>query len=241
MKKEYIRHLQSRTKDSDFAHPFGRKANYDALSYTCGVPTPKTNIFIDGLAFPVGPSLESALRHLRDVDEEKVLWIDATRIDQNNIEERNIQVQRMAQIYRQAPCVLIWLGEVEKEMVLSPRMQNFSFGVRNVLRPRDYSQLRDPTETRMWIVQELTYPATARVFCGHRSINWDTIENMITVNPRTGTLIRLNRWFAEAFKPLRSLVELRSTAQKTEMLSTFGNVYKHRGTSLRTLVFDNAE
>jgi hypothetical protein len=44
-----------------------------------------------------------------------VLWINAVCIDQENVQERNQQVQRMHQIYEKADVEVIWLGEAVKE------------------------------------------------------------------------------------------------------------------------------
>ena len=51
-----------------------------------------------------------ALKHLRLKDRERFLWIDALSIDQNNVDERNHQVNQMDLIYAKAARVLIWLG-----------------------------------------------------------------------------------------------------------------------------------
>jgi hypothetical protein len=39
-----------------------------------------------------------------------VIWIDALRINQQNLTERTQQVSLMTRIYRQAKQVLVWLG-----------------------------------------------------------------------------------------------------------------------------------
>jgi hypothetical protein len=40
----------------------------------------------------------------------EALWVDALCINQEDVEERNLQVLRMSSIYRQAQAVLAWLG-----------------------------------------------------------------------------------------------------------------------------------
>lgn len=57
------------------------------------------------------PNLASALRHLRHLEQERILWIDAICINQEDIEERNNQVKRMATIYMVAFRVIAWLGD----------------------------------------------------------------------------------------------------------------------------------
>jgi hypothetical protein len=83
---------------------------YEALSYTWGDGSITTSISVDEKMFQVRKNLESALRHLRQVKECRILWIDAICIDQSNLQERNQQVGRMREIYQMAKRVLVWLG-----------------------------------------------------------------------------------------------------------------------------------
>lgn len=45
------------------------------------------------------------------LDSPEYIWIDAICINQEDLEERSIQVARMYSIYDNAQSVLIWLGE----------------------------------------------------------------------------------------------------------------------------------
>ncbi|ENH69208.1 Heterokaryon incompatibility protein 6, OR allele [Fusarium oxysporum f. sp. cubense race 1] len=58
----------------------------------------------------IGGNLAGALNHLRYPDKARTLWVDAICINQNDISEKNIQVPRMADIFRSAVRVVIWLG-----------------------------------------------------------------------------------------------------------------------------------
>ncbi|KAF1829300.1 HET-domain-containing protein [Decorospora gaudefroyi] len=92
---------------------------YEALSYTWGDAEVSELGHVDGgqesgepfTTLGLRPNLASALRHLRYVDETRVLWIDAICINQEDIEERNEQVKRMTNIYTLAWRVVVWLGE----------------------------------------------------------------------------------------------------------------------------------
>jgi hypothetical protein len=91
-------------------------ARYEALSYTwamclSGDDSKCRLIDLDGFSFAVTQNLEESLRRMRPKDVERHLWIDAVCINQEDIAERNAQVSRMAQIYRRATRVSIWLGE----------------------------------------------------------------------------------------------------------------------------------
>ncbi|KAI0814575.1 heterokaryon incompatibility protein-domain-containing protein [Xylaria sp. FL0064] len=83
---------------------------FEALSYTWGEPRPTRKIFINGQRRRVGENLEFALSHLRYDDRPRTLWADAICINQEDISERNSQVQLMGTIYSRASGVLAWLG-----------------------------------------------------------------------------------------------------------------------------------
>ena len=55
-------------------------------------------------------NLASALRHLRDKELALTLWADAICIDQDNNDEKSVEVQLMAKIYKTASQVIVWLG-----------------------------------------------------------------------------------------------------------------------------------
>ena len=59
----------------------------------------------------VTTNLELALRYLRRGDCARTLWIDALCIDQENEDEKTIQIQQMDWIYANASPVVIWLGD----------------------------------------------------------------------------------------------------------------------------------
>lgn len=56
-------------------------------------------------------SLETALRHMRDSSRPMTVWADALCINQQDVEERNAQVQMMGKIYSGATRTIIFLGE----------------------------------------------------------------------------------------------------------------------------------
>lgn len=91
---------------------------YEALSYVWGSMENPVSIqvnpdFESSGSKPtllVTQNLAAALPHLRYEAEPRVLWIDATCVDQRNLKERSRQVERMSDIYRLAERVLVWLG-----------------------------------------------------------------------------------------------------------------------------------
>ncbi|KAK4124705.1 hypothetical protein N657DRAFT_679541 [Parathielavia appendiculata] len=84
-----------------------RKANealniymgYIAISYVWGDPSPGGSIVLHGKPFAQTASLNAALRGVREASVACRVWVDALRINQANIAERNRQVRLMGSIY----------------------------------------------------------------------------------------------------------------------------------------------
>ena len=92
-----------------------RNTKYIALSYAWSQaePTHSTKMYTAGHCAGVlciTPDLHTAMRQLRDSESVIFLWIDAICTDQANIQEKNHQVPLMADIYRRAEHVYVWLG-----------------------------------------------------------------------------------------------------------------------------------
>ena len=90
--------------------------HYTALSYTWSGPVSGSAIIIiGGLPFHITDNLESALRRFRGSTRPKNLWVDAICINQNDSEEKNVQVSLMGDIYASATRTMVWLGEESAE------------------------------------------------------------------------------------------------------------------------------
>lgn len=83
---------------------------FDALSYFWGNEEADRTLSIDNTPLSIKPNLETALRELSKGKVERLLWIDAICINQNDTNERNAQVRMMSSIYRSAARVIIWIG-----------------------------------------------------------------------------------------------------------------------------------
>jgi hypothetical protein len=89
--------------------------SYDALSYEWGECKVQKVILVDDHPVHIYANLHSFLFHLQQYHNTQLellpFFADALSIDQLNIAERNVQVQSMGRIYKQATKVLAWLGE----------------------------------------------------------------------------------------------------------------------------------
>jgi hypothetical protein len=92
------------------SHAFGHTPPYLGLSYTWGDPTLRLLIAIGDRILSVTENLAVSLEHLQEEELTLVLWVDAVCIDQDNRDEKNIQAQRMGDIFSSAALVIAWLG-----------------------------------------------------------------------------------------------------------------------------------
>lgn len=111
---------------------------YEALSYVWGKRPRKRHLvtleMVNADSTTLGylriyPNLHNILKHLRSVDEDRILWIDAICIDQRKhhegaIQERNHQVGQMTLVYENAWRVLAWLGNIDLDMARLLRVAN---------------------------------------------------------------------------------------------------------------------
>lgn len=84
---------------------------YETISYTWGDPRDREPISINDRYLNVPTNTAKALRCARSLSEDRVVWIDAICINQDDLDERNDQVSMMSSIYRCSQCNLIYLGD----------------------------------------------------------------------------------------------------------------------------------
>lgn len=160
---------------------FSTKPTYLALSYEWGRIGESSMIWIDGGLRKVGSSLFNALVHLRKPDEDLVLWVDALCINQQNLGERNHQVELMGKIYLQATEVVIWLGLARDDSDLAMDQfkaisQSITLG-KPVGRPMMRAEAilswcRRTYWRRMWVIQEIQLAKSLSIYCGEERIMW---------------------------------------------------------------------
>ncbi|KAH6701430.1 heterokaryon incompatibility protein-domain-containing protein [Leptodontidium sp. MPI-SDFR-AT-0119] len=99
-------YLQCKLQD----HDLDTAPPYEALSYVWGNAKPVGCIFIDDESKSISFNLGLALVRLRHDDKERIVWIDALCINQDDIVERSQQVQLMVDIYTRCTRVVVWMG-----------------------------------------------------------------------------------------------------------------------------------
>jgi hypothetical protein len=159
--------------------------HYNAVSYTWGHEPAIHRIDINQTPTFIRPNLFQALQRMRSHKQHVYLWVDSLCINQSDIEERTCQVRRMADIYRKAKNVWIWLGEEDLTskvaMNLIPKLLGYSSGQRNdrwgYRWYHEFIALEQLLErswfTRRWVIQEAAFSARSVIFCGADQIDMD--------------------------------------------------------------------
>ncbi len=184
---------------------------YEALSYAWGERDTPEVIYVgqkghDTIA--VTRSLYQALPYLRYRDKQRVLWVDAICVDQQNLKERGLQVERMGDIYSLADRVIVWLGlddsssghaiqllrtiasKVEVDWITStmkPVSQDEADWA-DMSKAHSYSKqevftiytlVMRPWFERLWVQQEIHANRNAVLICGLDTLSWHDFRQAI--------------------------------------------------------------
>ena len=203
-----------------------RIPDYEALSYTWGSQKDPVDVLIeprvddkrskhgsqphrpDASTLAVTQNLATALRHLRRPDRKRTLWIDAICVNQQDLKERGHQVERMADVYRKADQVVVWLGPESDNSALAiitiydlslcidvdwraysvkPSSQSESHWAdckeRFPYDDKTWQAISHLLERnwfrRLWIWQEVCLARRATVVCGYETIAWGNFRDAI--------------------------------------------------------------
>ncbi|KAK5174775.1 uncharacterized protein LTR77_001858 [Saxophila tyrrhenica] len=131
------------------------------------------------------------------------LWIDSVCINQDDIPERNAQVEMMAEIYSKAKSAIVWLGpeawyteqafrSLEAVMAATARFVQSDVSHVDIFNMRWWQSegLPVPGQWAALIVQEISLAKRATVYCGMKSISWDQLT-------RCCWFLLRNGWFAQ--------------------------------------------
>ncbi|KAL8923554.1 MAG: hypothetical protein Q9208_004500 [Pyrenodesmia sp. 3 TL-2023] len=153
----------------------------------------------------VTQNLGEALPYLRRKEGIRDLWIDAICVNQQNFRERGFQVERMADVYRNAQRVIVWLGPTSYRTPLAIDTLRFlssqiemdwntstmkpsaggeaHWADPKINLPYDketwksiYSLLSKSWFKRLWICQEIMLSKSAKLECGHNFLDWGVLQ-----------------------------------------------------------------
>jgi len=165
---------------------------YQAISYTWGGEE-KASITIhednEKYEVDITQNLKHALRAVRSPNEDLFVWADALCINQNDMEEKSSQIQRMAEIYTKAKCVCVWLGEgnveSDKAFAFMKKLSEPNNSVLGSFALEEWAAFLALSQrkwfSRRWIVQEITRAQRAVLYCGERNATWNDFADVLSL------------------------------------------------------------
>lgn len=229
--------------------PVTDNVEYEALSWNwgtesrdCGIRVLQSNNHPQR-RLAISRELALALKHLRNPDHDRILWIDALCINQADHEERNHQVQMMSRIYNCANQVCVWLGQDNddsttaisfiREIMLLENFDAISEKKENAPKWRSLSLLMQrPWFSRKWVVQEIALARVATIYCGNDQIPWEqfavAVELFVEVETATHRLSEVMRR-DEAFGHVPQWFEHVSELGASVLVQATGKIFRRDG------------
>jgi hypothetical protein len=189
-------------------------AAYLALSYAWGDGNHKAEITCNSQPLQATENLIAAMRQLRRRYPDRLFWIDAICINQEDTAERAAQVQLMRDIYHSAENVVVYLGEdcegLDRAMDLFHRMEGEAAKWTGQLDADDqleraskvrwrfppsyeevwyrFHDLFDrPWFSRIWVIQEVVMASgDPDVICGSYTLRWSSVASVAEFFLHTG-------------------------------------------------------
>ena len=175
--------------------------DFDALSYLWGPSDDPAHKFVcSGQRITVRKNLMAALLQFKERGFGRYIWIDAICIDQTNVEEKNMQIPLMAEIYKSAKKVISWLGHNGNiDMSLSKVLPDISEILGQIKDPIQdpweqaphLPDLTSPTWSsvralldnsyweRLWVLQELVLAQNLEIWVGNDTLSWNVLYSFI--------------------------------------------------------------
>lgn len=174
---------------------------FAAISYTWGTEPTDRLMILSGTPINIRENFRQMLFEIRHFIETNhpercfYFWVDGLCINQEDVTERNHQIQLMRKIYSKAAIVLAWLGPDANggsdavEYLGSMQRRRLSeshnsihsgdpFVQNSFTRERSQSVLalfERGFWTRVWVVQELLLARDINILCGSKRVPWQNI------------------------------------------------------------------
>ncbi|KAE8155332.1 heterokaryon incompatibility protein-domain-containing protein [Aspergillus avenaceus] len=183
---------------------------YDALSYVWGSGEKPRSVIIDDDSLPVTENLYAVLLQLRDHEIARMLWADAICINQDDEDEKSLQVPLMRAIYGQADRVVVWLGqeaegssealaaiqlaaEDPSRITIRPSVsQGYTPPFERHTRDAYLALLKRAWFRRVWVLQEVGLARAILIMCGSSRIDGyafgSGVRHLSSVYPLDSTL-----------------------------------------------------
>lgn len=172
---------------------------YNALSYAWGSTSLTEHVSCNDADLTITANLRAALWQYRESGDSQLLWVDAVCINQNDLQEKTVQVRKMKTIYENAERVIIWIGEkndddvpglelfkqlacvpiiTEAEDTTETYLDLTNEGLPPIEHPAWASMLdllKRPWFYRTWIIQEAIVNQNTTLRCGDMDMPFETV------------------------------------------------------------------
>ncbi|RYP72136.1 hypothetical protein DL771_004370 [Monosporascus sp. 5C6A] len=156
----------------------GSNHPYEALSYRWGPEKDQKPVYVNNCELSVRANLHAALSHLQDRFIERIIWIDAICINQEDNDEKGHQVQSMAKIYAKASRVIVWLGQAAggSDQALevirkAAEDQHRECAIDKFNQQAVLTLLKREWFQRIWVLQEVAAARHVLIKCGPTEID----------------------------------------------------------------------
>jgi hypothetical protein len=181
----------------------------------------------------IGSNLHLALIHHRHTRYERIFWVDALCINQDDFDERGHQVRGMSTIYANAQEVLVWLGEADLHsrrifeylslskwdtFRQSTNWNTIGFDLtiaehKNFPSAADLGSLGELLERswfrRLWVLQEVALAKKVTLMAGNGRISWESFASLIHQVHRSGASRK--DFSASAQTSVKAVLEIENT------------------------------
>ena len=163
-----------------------------ALSYVWEQGQGQQSIIIDGNKMHLEEDLGYALLALRKPEQPILIWVDSICINPHDVEERNSQDMLLAEIYKQADSIIVWLGQKTSYSEVAFATANWL--ARNpdlicIIPPEDlvlflvalFALMRNPWFRRRSTVMHIAFGKTITIQYGYDTLPWQVFADAMCI------------------------------------------------------------
>jgi hypothetical protein len=201
---------------------------FEALSYTWGGTTLSHLVRTTTGIIRVTENCAAALRDLRYLFRNRILWIDAICINQLSNLEKSLQVPLMSRIYAEAKQVVIHIGH-KSHLDLDVFFDYFRRGkydpnmhIRVQSTGVLSSILSRPWWSRVWVLQEVAFARSAILMWGRATIHWTLLSTAhlqrlyLSPEDKTGKIPPVLLFSGNDQRPIRDVTTFLTTARSCD-------------------------
>ena len=177
--------------------PADNPGEFEAISYCWGRPKRSEEILLDGARYSITESALELLIARRSFWNDRIIWIDAICINQDDKVEKSIQLGHMRDIYYLASRVIAFPSGDYRLRLIEPLLTRCSTSSILNFHHRTGAMLFEGPESvplqlrvlahclssgyfnRAWVFQEVTVGQTVHVYLGGRYVSWSTLASAL--------------------------------------------------------------